>query len=211
MGELGRAEEALERCLAPAAETGSLRRRPGDLSAWAGEALPRPRPEEAERLGLVARDWLERSGETYMGVQNLIALARCAGARRAGRGGRHMQDACRSHSTEGLARRLRLPLPGARVPRPGPRGRGGGARRVRRPERARGGDVARAEVLLMEGALAAARPDVSGCAHRYERAIALLEDQQLALETADAQGRARRRPDRARRSGAGCNRAQVGA
>ena len=93
-GELARAEEALERCLATAAETGSVRDDAqatyllGLVKHYRGEA------EEAERLGLQARDWLERSGETYMGVQNLIALARYALERdEPGEAERHMQAA----------------------------------------------------------------------------------------------------------------------
>ena len=93
-GELARAEEALERCLATAAETGSVRDDAqatyllGLVKHYRGEA------EEAERLGLQARDWLERSGEAYMGVQNLIALARYALERdEPAEAERHMQDA----------------------------------------------------------------------------------------------------------------------
>jgi tetratricopeptide (TPR) repeat protein len=36
---------------------------------------------EAERLGIQARDWLERTGETYFQLQNLRTLALCAVAR----------------------------------------------------------------------------------------------------------------------------------
>jgi tetratricopeptide (TPR) repeat protein len=75
VGELADAQTELEQCLQLAEETGSRRDDAqatyllGLVRYYRGDA------EEAERLGLQAREWLERTGETFMGIQNLIALA----------------------------------------------------------------------------------------------------------------------------------------
>ncbi len=75
VGELEEAQTELEHCLQLADETGSRR---DDAQATYLLGLVRyyrGDPEEAERLGLQAREWLERTGETFMAIQNLIALA----------------------------------------------------------------------------------------------------------------------------------------
>jgi class 3 adenylate cyclase/tetratricopeptide (TPR) repeat protein len=74
MGDLVGAEKELLRGLALARELGSLRDQAGAtfLLGWA--KYYREGPEEAEALGLQARDWLERTGETYLAVQNLVRV-----------------------------------------------------------------------------------------------------------------------------------------
>jgi tetratricopeptide (TPR) repeat protein len=81
LGELAGAEEELVLCSSLLAEVGSLRDEArmtfllGIVKYYRGEV------EEAERLGLKALEWLERTGETYYQLQNRRVLALCAGAR----------------------------------------------------------------------------------------------------------------------------------
>jgi tetratricopeptide (TPR) repeat protein len=80
-GELAAAEEQLARCSTLAAELGSSR-----MEALATHLLGLIKYllgdlEEAERLGEQAGAWLERTGDTYIHIQNFIALAQYALAR----------------------------------------------------------------------------------------------------------------------------------
>jgi tetratricopeptide (TPR) repeat protein len=188
MGELAIAEDELERCLALAEETGSLRDDAqttyllGLVKHYRGEA------EEAERLGLQAREWLERTGESYMGIQNLIGLAKYALARDDPRAAEQwLQEAVPlalegggwlvvwvyRHLTEALLRQGRIDdaevlaeFAGRNVPEEDP--------------------FATAQMLLAEGAVAVARKDGLGAVARYEEVVGLLADQHLPLETAEA-------------------------
>jgi tetratricopeptide (TPR) repeat protein len=80
-GDLAGAEAQLEKCSSLAAELGSSRDEAratfllGLIKYYRGEL------EEAEGLGEQARAWLERTGETFFQIQNLIALAQYALAR----------------------------------------------------------------------------------------------------------------------------------
>jgi predicted ATPase len=81
MGELRKAEEELLRCTSLARELGSHRDEAratfqlGLVKYYLGD------PEAGERLALQAQEWLERTGDTYMQVQNDHSLARFALAR----------------------------------------------------------------------------------------------------------------------------------
>ena len=75
MGELESAEHELERCSALAHELGSHTDEARAAFQLGLVKYYRGDVEEAERLGLQARDWLERTCETYFELQNLIALA----------------------------------------------------------------------------------------------------------------------------------------
>lgn len=77
-GRLGEAEAALERCLELAGETGSFRDDARATSLLGLYKYYRGDVEQAERLALQALDWLERTGDTYLHVQNLRELARYA-------------------------------------------------------------------------------------------------------------------------------------
>jgi predicted ATPase/class 3 adenylate cyclase len=78
LGELAEAERQLVICAALAAEVGSLRDQArttwllGLVKYHLGEI------DEAERLGLQAFDWLERTADSFYQVQTLRALALCA-------------------------------------------------------------------------------------------------------------------------------------
>jgi predicted ATPase/class 3 adenylate cyclase len=72
LGRLGEAEEELTRCLELAGAMGSHRLE-AEATAWlAAVKYGQGNLDEAERLGLQAREWLERTCDTYFQVQNLI-------------------------------------------------------------------------------------------------------------------------------------------
>jgi tetratricopeptide (TPR) repeat protein len=65
------AEPELRRCLELAAELGSHRME-AEATSWLGiVAYYRGRPEEGEQLCLQARNWFERTGDSYFQVQNI--------------------------------------------------------------------------------------------------------------------------------------------
>jgi predicted ATPase/class 3 adenylate cyclase len=188
MGRLAQAEEALQRCLALAQETGSLRDDAqatyllGFVKHYRGEA------KEAERLGLQARDWLERTGEAYMGIQNLVALAKYALARDdpelaerwlqeavplALEGGgwlvvwvyRHLAEALLLQGKVDVAEEL-VEFAGRNLPEEDP--------------------SAKTELLLAQSAVALARDDAVTAATGFDEAVVLLSDLKLLLEVAEA-------------------------
>jgi class 3 adenylate cyclase/tetratricopeptide (TPR) repeat protein len=77
-GRLSEAEEELGRCAELADQTGSYRddARAAYLLAYVKYYLGQP--EEAERLATTASDWLERTGDRYFQIQNLLLLGRFA-------------------------------------------------------------------------------------------------------------------------------------
>jgi class 3 adenylate cyclase/tetratricopeptide (TPR) repeat protein len=69
------AEQELLRCLRVAGEMGSLKVQ-AEATAWlGGVTYYRGDREEGRRLGLQAREWLERTGDSYFLAQNLVWLA----------------------------------------------------------------------------------------------------------------------------------------
>ena len=81
LGRLTEAEEQLERARSLAARLGSRRDEARALYLLAFTRYHLGRLDEAERLGLQAREWLERSGDTNFQLQNGRALAKYALAR----------------------------------------------------------------------------------------------------------------------------------
>jgi tetratricopeptide (TPR) repeat protein len=81
VGSLAAAEEQLTRCSSLAAELGSSRKEAMATLPLAVIKYLRGNVEEAERLGEQARAWLERTGDTYIQIQNLVALAQYSLAR----------------------------------------------------------------------------------------------------------------------------------
>jgi class 3 adenylate cyclase/predicted ATPase len=72
LGRLREAEEELTRCLELARELGSHRFE-AEATAWLGAVkYNQGKLDGAERLGLQARDWLKRTGDSYFEVQNLV-------------------------------------------------------------------------------------------------------------------------------------------
>ncbi|MDP9307231.1 MAG: hypothetical protein M3P15_02865, partial [Actinomycetota bacterium] len=71
-GDLGAAETELRRCLELARDLGSHRVE-AEATSWLGIiTYYRGNPEEGERLCRQARQWFERTGDTYFQVQNLV-------------------------------------------------------------------------------------------------------------------------------------------
>jgi class 3 adenylate cyclase/tetratricopeptide (TPR) repeat protein len=80
-GDLSCAEEACERCAELASELGSFRDEARSITLLSLVRYYRGQIDEAEKLALQALEWLERTGDTYLQLQNLRELARCALAR----------------------------------------------------------------------------------------------------------------------------------
>jgi tetratricopeptide (TPR) repeat protein len=74
-GELADAEEQLERCADLAGELGSFRDQSRATSMLSFVLHYRGQTEDAERLGLQAAEWLERTGDQYFQLQNTRGLA----------------------------------------------------------------------------------------------------------------------------------------
>jgi class 3 adenylate cyclase/tetratricopeptide (TPR) repeat protein len=187
LGRLSEAEGELKRCLELAEETGSLRDDAratyllGLVRYYRGDA------EEAERLGLQARDWLDRIGESYMGIQNLVALAKYALAKDdtelakrwlqealplALEGGGFLVTQIYRHLVDVYARENRLD----------------DARELlefARRDMPEEDPYAATQVLLAEASLACGIGDAVAAARAYDDALRLLEEQQLVIELAE--------------------------
>ena len=183
-GELAAAEEQLERCSLLAAELGSSR-----MEALATFLLGlikflRGDLEDAERLGEQAKGWLERTGDTYIQIQNLVALAQYGLARddaplaeerlrealplALGEGSWLVGDIYR-FLTEALLRQGRVEDAAELVEF--------AARGVPEDQ-----PQMRAFVLLAEGSLAAARGEPALVGDRYDEALELLEQLDLRID-----------------------------
>ena len=81
VGDLVGAQEACERCAELASELGSFRDEARSITLLSLIRYYRGQLDEAERLALQALEWLERTADTYLQLQNLRELARCALAR----------------------------------------------------------------------------------------------------------------------------------
>jgi tetratricopeptide (TPR) repeat protein len=189
MGNLAAAEDQLRRELLLAREMGSLRdeARATFLLAWA--TYYRGDREEAERLGLDAREWLDRTGEKYLYVQNLVrVLAATAMARGdPAQAERWLKDAVASalevggwivievyrYLTEALI--LLDRLDDAREL--------AAFAETNLPEE----DLyARAGALIARGSVAAADGAAEGAVGAFTEALGLMERQGLVVEAADA-------------------------
>ena len=187
MGEIGASERELLRCTELAGELGSIRDEAraafllGLVKHYRGE------PDEAARLSLQARDWLERTGEPYFQMQNFRALGLYALARgdldaaelrlreaipvAVEEGGREVLEVYR-FLTETLVRQERIPDAVTLVEF--------ASRNVPEEDLA-----AQAHLLLARAAIAAAQGD-RGAFALYARAINWLEEQFLPIEASEA-------------------------
>jgi class 3 adenylate cyclase/tetratricopeptide (TPR) repeat protein len=189
MGELRTADEQLERCISLAQDAGSHRDEARATFLLGLVRYYRGGFEEAERLGLQAAEWLERTADTYMQVQNLVrALAVYALARGEPElAERRLRDALLlaldgggwvvmeiyRYLTEALVRQGRLT---------DARELAAFARRSMPAE----DRYACACVLLVEATAAAADGDRAEASASFEEAIRLLEEQRMLVELADA-------------------------
>jgi tetratricopeptide (TPR) repeat protein len=188
MGELVAAEEELMRCTRLARELGSHRDEAratfqlGLVKYYLGE------PDEGERLALQAQEWLQRTGDTYMQVQNDQSLARFALAREDAElaearvqgtletaleiGGWLVIDTYRL-LTEALIRQQRLDDAKEIV--------AFAARNL--PEE---DTFARASLLLAEASVATAAGESTTAATSFSEALRLIEELNMTVELAEA-------------------------
>jgi class 3 adenylate cyclase/tetratricopeptide (TPR) repeat protein len=81
VGDLAGAQEALERAVNLASELGSFRDQTRSITLLSPVLYYRGQVDEAEQLALQALEWLERTADAYLQLQNLRELARYALAR----------------------------------------------------------------------------------------------------------------------------------
>lgn len=187
-GDLGGAELQLERCSRLAAELGSHRDEARATFLLALIKYYRGVLDEAEELGERARAWLERTGETFFQIQNLIALAQYALARDDLPGAeRHLREALPIALEEGALEAMDIyRLLTETLLR---QGRLSDAREL---AEFAGRDVveeneyALAALRLAEAAVATAERDTPAATAHYEQAISLLEQLELEIEVSQA-------------------------
>ncbi len=189
MGQLAAAEEELIRCAALASELGSFKDEARATFLLGLTKYYRGDVEDAERLALQTRDWLERTSDSYFQIQNLArALAVYALAKgdpvRAEEwlreavplaldsGGWLVLETYR-YLVEALVRQGRLDdarelteFAGRNVPE----------------EDA----YAQAELRIAQGLLASAEDDADAAVAGFAAAVELLEEQRLAIELGEA-------------------------
>jgi tetratricopeptide (TPR) repeat protein len=188
VGDLAAAEEQLARCSSLAADLGSSRKEALATLPLAVIKHLRGDLDEAERLGELARGWLERTGDTFFQIQNLVALAEYALARDdttraedrlrealplalaegsflAGHIYRFLIEALlRQGRTEDAAELVEFAVRGLPAEQP----------------------YAQAALKLAQGALAAARRETAVTVERYDEALALLQELNLAIDVSQA-------------------------
>jgi class 3 adenylate cyclase/tetratricopeptide (TPR) repeat protein len=81
VGDLAGAQDALERAVRLASELGSFRDQTRSITLLSPVLYYRGQVDEAEQLALQALEWLERTADAYLQLQNLRELARYALAR----------------------------------------------------------------------------------------------------------------------------------
>jgi class 3 adenylate cyclase/tetratricopeptide (TPR) repeat protein len=188
MGSLAAAEQELVRCLALANRLGSRRDEARATFQLGLVTFYRGNLDEAERLNLQARDWLDRTSESYFQIQNFRALGLYALARgepleaerwlREGlplaleEGGWSVLELYR-YLAEALVRQGRIEDATELV--------AFAARSL--PEEDR---YARAALLVAEGIVAAAAGDNNAATASFDEGLRVLEEQRLPIELAEA-------------------------
>jgi class 3 adenylate cyclase/tetratricopeptide (TPR) repeat protein len=184
VGDLEAAEEQLARCSRLAAELGSSRQEALATFPLALIKFLRGDVEEAERLAEQARAWLERTGDTYIQIQNLIALAQYALARdEASLAEERLREALPLALAEGswLAGDIYRFLTEALVRQ----GRiDDAAQLVEFAARSISAEPpqVRAAVLFAEAILATAVRDGAAAAQRYEEALSVLDELDMRID-----------------------------
>jgi tetratricopeptide (TPR) repeat protein len=188
LGNLREAEAQLVRCSDLLREYGSLRDEARATFQFGLVKYHLGEVEEAERFGLLALDWLDRTGEKYWQLQNLRTLALCAVAR---------SDLKLAEERLGQAITLALEIGGwvvieiyrCLVDVLIRQGRLSDARDVAElaarsvPEE---DPYARAACLLIDGQLTTADARLADASARYGEAMRLLEQQQMPLDLSEA-------------------------
>jgi class 3 adenylate cyclase/tetratricopeptide (TPR) repeat protein len=188
MGGLAEAEEALLRCIELAGELGSHRDEARAVFQLGLVKYYRGDLEEAVRLNLQTRDWLERTHEPYFQIQNFRALGLYALAQddptaaerwlreaipiALEEGGRYILEVYR-FLTQALVRQGRIEDADALA--------SFAARSIPMEDVA-----AQAYVLLAQADVAAAKGERDIVVGSYEQALRRLEDQHLPIEVGEA-------------------------
>jgi class 3 adenylate cyclase/tetratricopeptide (TPR) repeat protein len=187
-GDLSGSADQLARCTELAAALGSRRDEARAAFQLSLVRYYRGDLDGAERIAAQARAWLERTGETFFQIQNLIALAIFALARDDSRlAEERLQEALPPAVEEGgwLAIEIYRLLAEALVRQ----GRVADAAELV-AFAARGVPeeypYARAAILLARGTVAAARGDADLTGRSYDEALAVLEPTNLPLDLAQA-------------------------
>src|SRR6266545_1383227 len=188
LGDLADAEEQLARCSSLAADLGSSRDEARATFLLGLTRYLRGDGQEAEQLAEQARSWLERTGETFFQIQNLIALAQYALARHNGieaemrlrealplalAEGSHLVTDIYRFLTEALVVQGRLEDATELV---------GLARRSIPPEQPH----AAALVSLAEAAVAAATSDTDAATRCFDEALTVLEQLDFQIDLSQA-------------------------
>jgi class 3 adenylate cyclase/tetratricopeptide (TPR) repeat protein len=189
LGRLARAEEEFERCLSLARETGSLRDEVRATQSLVFVTYYRGNAAEAERLGLQAAEWLERTGDTLLRIQNFLELAKLALDRGdavvAEERLRLALDLATSSDAHWLVVDVNRWLTEALLlqDRLAEASQTAQAALAGLPEE---DDYARAAAFLAAGSVATARGNPDVAVGRFERALVLMEEQQLVTDLAEA-------------------------
>jgi class 3 adenylate cyclase/tetratricopeptide (TPR) repeat protein len=184
VGDLAAAEAQLARCSSLAADLGSSRQEALATFPLALIKYLRGDLEDAERLAEQARAWLERTGDTYIQIQNLVALAQYALARDdATLAEERLREALPLALAEGswLAADIYRFLTDALIRQ----GRVDDAAEL--VEFAARGLPAepphvRAAVLFAEAAVATAKGDAASAVAQYEEALAVVEELDMRID-----------------------------
>jgi tetratricopeptide (TPR) repeat protein len=144
--------------------------------------------DEAEELGEKARAWLERTGETFFQIQNLIALAQYALARDDLQGAeRHLRQALPSALEEGALEAMDIyRLLTEALVRQGRLADAAELAEFAGRDVVEENEYALAALRLAEAAVATAQRDAATAVTHYEEAIALLEQLEQHIEVSQA-------------------------
>jgi predicted ATPase len=187
-GELAAAEDQLERCSSLAAELGSSRDEARATYALGLIKYYRGEPEEARQIGERARTWLERTGETFFQIQNLIALAQYALAKDdPSLAEEYLRDALPRALEEGVLEAADIyRLLTEALCRQGRVAEAEEVVQFAARDVPRENSYAAAALNLVSACVAVARRDVALATKHYEEAIALLDQLGLRIELSQA-------------------------
>jgi class 3 adenylate cyclase len=183
-GDLAGAEEQLERCSSLAAELGSSRDEARATFLLGLSKYYRGDVQDARRLGEQAQAWLERTGETFFQIQNLIALAQYALANdELSVAEEHLRQVLPTALEEGALEAVDIyRLLTETLVRQGRLSDATELAEFAGRDAPEHNDYASASLRLAEASVATAQRDASAAIERYEEAIALLSQLDLQLE-----------------------------
>jgi class 3 adenylate cyclase/tetratricopeptide (TPR) repeat protein len=187
-GDLVSAEQEWARCSSLAAELGSRRDEARTMYALGLIKYYRGEPEEARQIGERAQAWLERTGETFFQIQNLIALAQYALAKDdPSLAEEYLRDALPRALDEEVLEAAEIDrLLTEALCRQGRVAEAAEVVQFAARDVPRESSYAVAALHLMGACVAVARRDVALATKHYEEAIALLDELGLRIELCQA-------------------------